>query len=194
MKKIWLVRHGQSRSQTGETDDSLNPCLTDKGSEQARRLIAAFQDERLDLILISPLQRAWKTYQLSQVQASRVEFDSRLIESDWGIDGFYAPVLPVAIPDFAAPDRHDAWLTSADERAEALVADLVARPADNILLFGHWGIFNRIFWAFTGMDENNKLARATMDNTGISLLEVDDQGYRFIRSWNDRAHLADLLD
>ena len=194
MKKIWLVRHGQSRVQTGETDDSLNPFLADKGSEQARRLIAVFQNERFDLILISPLQRAWRTYQLSQAKASRVEFDSRLIESDWGIEGFYAPILPVTIPDFAEPDRHDAWLKSADVRAEALVEDLFARQGDNILLFGHWGIFNRIFWAFTGMDENNKLARVTMDNAGISLIEVDKKGYRFIRYWNERTHVADLLE
>jgi len=27
MKKIWLVRHGQSQAQNGETDDTLNPYL-----------------------------------------------------------------------------------------------------------------------------------------------------------------------
>ena len=41
---------------------------------------------------------------------------------------------------------------------------------NNILMFVHWSIFNRIFWAFIGMDTINKLARITTDNTGISLL------------------------
>ena len=194
LKKIWLVRHGQSQAQNGETDDTLNPYLSDLGCRQATRLIEPLKDQEFDLILLSPLQRAWKTYQLSEAKARRVEFDSRLIESDWGIEGFYAPVLPVTIPDFAEPDRHDAWLTSHDERAEELVADLVARPENNILMFAHWGIFNRIFWAFIGMDTINKLARITTDNTGISLLEVDEKGYRFIRYWNERSHVSDLLE
>ena len=113
---------------------------------------------------------------------------------DRRIEGFYAPVLPVTIPDFAEPDRHDAWLTNHDERAEGLVADLVARPENNILMFAHWGIFNRIFWAFIGMDTINKLTRITTDNTGISLVEVDEKGYRFIRYWNERSHVSDLLE
>ena len=61
-------------------------------------------------------------------------------------------------------------------------------------MFAHWGIFNRIFWAVIGMDTINKLARITTDNTGISLLEVDEKGYRFIRYWNERSHVSDLLE
>ena len=194
MKRIWLVRHGQSQSQSGESDDQLNPDLSDLGGRQAKRLIEPLKDLDLDLILLSTLQRAWKTYQFSEAKARRVEFDSRVIESDWGRQGFYAPILPVVNPEFAEPDRHDAWLKSADERAESLVEDLVERPEENILLFGHWGIFNRIFWAFVGMDTNNKLARINTDNTGISLLEIDEKGYRFIRYWNERTHVIDLLE
>ena len=35
VKRIWLVRHGQSQSQTGESDDHLNPPLSDLGIVQA---------------------------------------------------------------------------------------------------------------------------------------------------------------
>jgi hypothetical protein len=34
---------------------------------------------------------------------------------------------------------------------------------------------------------------APMDNTAISLLEIDDQDRRVIRYWNDRAHVIDLI-
>ena len=51
---------------------------------------------------------------------------------------------------------------------------MLKHQENNILMFAHWGIFNRIFWAFIGMDTINKLARITTDNTGISLLEVDE--------------------
>jgi hypothetical protein len=32
-----------------------------------------------------------------------------------------------------------------------------------------------------------------MDNTAISLLELDDDQNHIIRYWNDRAHVADIL-
>ena len=107
-KRIWLVRHGQSRSQTGESDDHLDPELSDLGVEQARRLVAPLRELPLDAVLISPLRRARQTWQLSQVEADHVEFDSRLIESDWGLPDRYAPILPVTTPDIALPDRQDA--------------------------------------------------------------------------------------
>ena len=71
---------------------------------------------------------------------------------------------------------------------------MMKNQENNILMFVHWSIFNRIFWAFIGMDTINKLARITTDNTGISLLEVDEKGYRFIRYWNERSHVSDLLE
>ena len=42
---------------------------------------------------------------------------------------------------------------------------------------------------------SNKQGRlvASMDNTAISLFEIDDRGNRTIRYWNDRSHVMDLL-
>ena len=53
MKRIWLVRHGQSQSQSGESTDPLNPDLSDLGGRQAKRLIEPLKDLNLDLILLS---------------------------------------------------------------------------------------------------------------------------------------------
>jgi len=38
MKRIYLVRHGESRSQTGEDSDGVDPELSSLGIQQARRL------------------------------------------------------------------------------------------------------------------------------------------------------------
>ena len=123
MKKIWLVRHGQSQSQSAEDNDMVDPELSELGRQQARRLAKPLQNFELDLILISPLRRAWQTYQLSGVQNSRCEFDSRLIESDWGIAGWYEDILPVPTPDLAKPDQHNAWLEPVEKRTTRLVVD-----------------------------------------------------------------------
>ena len=194
MKHIWLVLHAQSKSQTGEDGDGRNPELSELGKRQAQRLIEPFQDLEPDSILISPLTRAWHTYQLSQVKAPHVEFDSRLAESNWGIPDCYQAILPLHLPDIANTDRHHALLQPVEERAVALINDLLKRVEESIMLFGHWGIFAHIFQVFVGIKQGRNSIIARMDNTGISLLEVNTNGRRSIRFWNDRAHVLDLLE
>ena len=116
-----------------------------------------------------------------------------MIESDWGIAGWYEDILPVPTPDLAKPDQHNAWLEPVVKRTTKLVADLLKIPNENLLLFGHWGIFNHIFAEFAGIDLTKNSVKAPMDNTAISLLELDDDQNHIIRYWNDRAHVADIL-
>lgn len=193
MKQIWLVRHGQSRSQSGEDPDVLNPELSELGREQAQRLARRLNSLRFDTIWVSPLKRAWQTYELAQPTAGHVEFDSRLIESDWGIDRYYESILPVSAPGSACADRHDAWLVAVAERSPSLVKSLLHAAEEKILLFGHWGIFNNLLLTFTGMDTCGVSVLAPMDNSAISLLQIDDRDRRVIGYWNDRAHVMDLL-
>ena len=193
MKQIWLVRHGQSRSQSAEDADVVDPELSELGRRQAERLVNPLHNLRSDLILISPLRRAWQTYQLSGIRNGYCKFDSRLIESDWGIDGWYKEILPVKTPGIAEPDDHNAWLEPVEKRVAKLLADLLKDASRKMVLFGHWGIFNHIFAAFTGIDRTKTSVSAPMDNTAISLLELDDDQNHIIRYWNDRAHVIDIL-
>lgn len=196
MKRIYLVRHGQSRSQAGEVKDGVDPELTDLGKLQARRLIKPLSKMEIDRILVSPLRRARYTYELSQANARKAEFDSRVIESNWGIPDYYEKILPVVTPDTAKADHQNAWLTDVGERCKGLLGELLNSEEECILLFGHWGVFNKLFQVFTQwVDVPNKQKRlvASMDNTAISLLEIDDDGNRVIRYWNDRSHVIDLL-
>lgn len=194
MKSIWLVRHGESKSQTGESSDHINPELNERGKKQAAKLEYRLGDVNPDWIIISPLPRAWQTCELAQVHAWRTEFDSRLIELDWGKSHIHETILPVETPEFAKPDRHNAWLQTDDERTTALVGDLLATDKERILLFVHWGVFSLILLTFTGLITPHNTIRATMDNAGVSLLEVDGKRNRYIRYWNDRSHVIDLLD
>lgn len=188
MKQFWLVRHGESQSQTGEVEDGRNPGLSALGRRQAARLSEPLRDLAVDAILLSPLQRAWQTYQLARVSAPTVEFDSRLAESNWGRPDYYRPILPLSTPTIAAPDRHDAWLQPVEQRVTALMADLMQRPEERVLLFGHWGVFGALFRVFVGLAAGDDLRWATMDNTGISLLEQGDDQRRYLRFWNARPH------
>lgn len=192
-KLIWLVRHGQSQAQSGESGDQLNPPLSVMGVFQAQRLADVLRDLTLDCILVSPLRRAWHTYQLSQAQASHAEYDSRLVEPDWGHAQGYASILPVSTPDIALPDRQNAWLVPVQDRAVSLVDALVTCNWQTVLLYGHVYVFSRILLAFMGLDVHSQTLGAVTDNAAISLLEIDDEQRRFVRYWNERAHVMDLL-
>ncbi|MBD3305511.1 hypothetical protein GF339_03945 [candidate division KSB3 bacterium] len=193
MKRIWLVRHAHSRSQSGEDPDGRNPELSELGKRQALRLTTPLTQLEVDCIVLSPLKRAWTTFQIAGISAPHVEFDSRLAESDWGISGYYADILPLSLPPIAAPDPHHALLTPVEERAAHLLNDLLARDHQNVLLFGHWGIFGQLFRAFVGLSSRANSVRATMDNTALSLFEIDEDQQRYIRLWNERMHVLDLL-
>jgi len=193
MRRIWFVRHGESKAQTGEDEDPRNPELSARGMEQARRLSVALDGIAFDRILVSPLTRACQTYELSGVDRSVAEFDSRVMESEWGDPEFYASVLPLQPPAIAAPDRHHAYDRPVEQRATEVMDDVVGSDSESCLIVGHWGICGRLFMAFTGADTHNWTVLPSMDNAAVSLMEVDDAGRRWVRYWNDRSHVADLL-
>jgi len=193
MKRIWLVRHGQSMAQTQETGDHLNPDLSALGAQQAQRLADRLGDIPFERILISPLIRAWRTFELSGLKAKKAQFDSRVAESNWEQPDFYASILPVLTPDIAKPDRHDAWRMDPAERSASLIRELVAGQEENVALFGHWGIFSIIFRTITGVKHEAPILTASMSNACVSLFEYNDDGNITMPFWNDSTHVMDIL-
>ena len=188
MKQIYLVRHAESQALGKDSDEYLNPGLSDLGLQQAPRLAGRLKDIEVDGILISPLRRAWQTYQLAHVNAPRVEFDSRLVELVPG----YEKILPVPTCGGVEPDRHDVWLKGGEERCADLLGELLAGEENSFLLFGHGLLFSYFFRAFAGIGSAEYYIHT--DNTGVSLIELEDEGRRVVQYWNDRAHVADLLE
>ncbi len=183
--RIWLVRHGESRAQTGETDDQCDPELSETGERQARRLRKGLASLEPDLILISPLRRAVATFALSGVKAPRMCFDSRVAEGNWGIPAFYDAIQPVITPDeLAEADVHDAWRIADETRARSVLEDVQNRDVERVLIFGHYGIFSRIFAVFCGVETAEHSLSAMMDNTAVSCLEYSEDGRRRVLFWN----------
>ncbi|MDO8614108.1 MAG: histidine phosphatase family protein [Dehalococcoidia bacterium] len=59
--RVYLIRHAQSRGNTGEDLTTGDPDLTDVGWEQARRLGERLKGQRLDAVYASPLRRTQET-------------------------------------------------------------------------------------------------------------------------------------
>ncbi len=195
MTELLLIRHGQSQAQSGEDPDQVNPALSARGQQQAGRvagILAAFKPE---LVVSSPLRRAWQTYAACAVPGVQVVFDSRIAEANWGNADFYAGIQPVRTPDFGAPDTHDAWKLPAEQRATAFLNDMLVGDIARIAVIGHWGIFRELFRVFCADGQAVAMTVvATMDNCAVARLAVDEHGTRVMHAWNERAHVADLLE
>lgn len=188
MKNIWLVRHGESMSQIDENVDGVNPPLSPHGEIQARRLSERLKSIHADIVLVSPLIRAVNTFRLSKYTADIVRYDTRIIESDWGISSYYCAQNFENVPSIAESDGFTAYAQPVRERAESLLQYIYDSPYSEYLLFGHWGVFMEIFKVFTGIPETMPLI-TEMENTAVSHLYINDEGHRRVCMWNDYTHV-----
>lgn len=84
---LYVVRHGEvpwnkENRVCGLTDQPL----TEKGLEQAHELALSLSDKKIDIIISSPLKRAYQTgFAVSEMYGIPIITDSRLIEQNYGI-------------------------------------------------------------------------------------------------------------
>ncbi|HCE43470.1 MAG TPA: hypothetical protein DET40_07965 [Lentisphaeria bacterium] len=195
IKKIWLVRHAQSRAQT-EEEYGIDAGLSKNGVRQAERLAKVFNKTYFDRIYLSPLKRSRETFEASKIKGACVEFDSRLIEEL--PEGAYSHILPYDIlPDYARNDRHNAWLASARSRAVEFMDEIYSLNDRNILIVSHCGFLNHLLTVFISWHENDlieKLKYCHMNNTGISVFSLGaDRRTDSMLAWNDVRHVHDLI-
>ncbi len=79
--RLYLIRHAQSQSNTGEDLTTGDPDLTEVGVEQARRLGQRMKDQRLDAVYASPLRRTQETaFAIAELNGLEVHPKSDLVE------------------------------------------------------------------------------------------------------------------
>jgi broad specificity phosphatase PhoE len=183
MKTIWLIRHGQSRSQVDDQESPVDPPLTELGLVQAKSLSDRLAAVDVDVIIVSPLQRTRDTYRCSGLRAPQVRMDKRLLESDWGDPEFYAGHEFYTGDECGAPDPTDAHLEPCFQRAVSLLNSIETAPQASFALFGHWGIFQNLLKAFLELSETANVS-APMDNAAVSNLYISERGDRGIYRWN----------
>ena len=82
--KIYIVRHGQVRSNALNMYNSEDEDLTDKGVEQANELKEKIKDIDVDIIICSPLLRAIHTANIINVKSKEIIVDDRIKKRDPG--------------------------------------------------------------------------------------------------------------
>jgi alpha-ribazole phosphatase len=161
--RLLLIRHGETewnreKRYLGSTDIGLN----DSGLRQAAALANYLEDEGVDVIYTSPLQRAsWTAQKIAKPHGLDPLVDDRLSELSFG----FFEGLTFAEAEGQYPDLFSAWLGDYDQSppdGESL-ADLGQRIADflealkrrkrpdNVVVVAHGGVVREMLRQLLGM-------------------------------------------
>lgn len=205
MTEILLIRHGETewnaiRRLQGHLDIALNA----EGERQAEALARALQDERLDVIIASDLQRAMQTAQaIALPRGMPIEIEPGLRERCYGA---FEGVLYSEIAG-RFPEAHAAWqareldarfpegerkaetLAEFHERAVNTITRLALRhPNRKIALVTHGGVLECAYRAATGIGLSPERDFEIL-NASINRI-VWDGSCLHVAEWSNVAHLA----
>jgi len=185
--QTWPMRHGATEwsvagRHTGRTDLPLTP----DGEAQARRLGERLAGQRFQLVLVSPLARAWRTCELAGY-APQAEADMDLVEFDYGdYEGLTTAQIRASVPGWtiwSGPCPGGETLTEVAARADRVIERVRASGAADVALFAHGHVLRILAARWCGLDP--ALGRCfSLDPATRSVLgwEHDEPT---VRSWNE---------
>ena len=205
MKKIYLVRHGETVGNVEKFSQLPDTELTHKGREGAQALAARFKDVPVDLLLASPFTRAQQT-------AERIGEVAKLsVET---IDAVHELLRPESVVGKIWNDEvgkiymqylKEMWTESSDMEGAENYKDILSRcdaakkfldesEAKNIVVVSH-GDFLRFFITvlLVGRNASPEVLESTfwslgrISNVGVSLVSVDGDKWK-LDIYNDKSH------
>ncbi len=188
-KYIYLVRHAQSEfNEKGIFQGRLDSDLTPLGFVQARLVAKFLADEGVEVVISSPQKRAYKTaLTISDVLDIDLEVDERIKEMSFGVlegKNFWELFEkerdmmtswlknPVKFP---LPTQEP--MEAFEKRVLSFLEDLKGRTENRIAVVGHGGTLHAMVCLSLGFGLE-KLWQVHMDNTGVSLLEMEGDSFR----------------
>jgi len=196
MKKVYLLRHGESKAQLGE-ELSFDSELSKNGIKQSKNLKKILPSINFDIIFVSPLKRARQTFENTGVSREKVHFDSRLAEMLPSES--YSSILPYQKNfGYGKPDRHNAWHIDPIDRMGNFLNDLYNIKARTILIVGHAVALSNLLNIFLMRDSSNGIDKVSfkyslMNNAALSVFELaekkDKNNCDKLLLWNYTEHL-----
>ncbi|WP_245580358.1 histidine phosphatase family protein [Arthrobacter castelli] len=138
--RLWLLRHGETEwaregRHTGLTDVEL----TAEGEALAAGIKSRLEHITFDLVLTSPLQRAWRTAELAGL--NQAEEEPRVVEWDYGdYEGLTTDEIREKEPGWSIWTHGARGGESAGQvaaRADAVIARVRSSGHRNVMLVAH---------------------------------------------------------
>lgn len=158
MKRVRLIRHGESAANAGEaTLDHATIPLTQKGMAQAS-LVAGSFTQAPDLIVASPFSRAqatamqtvaafpsvpfeiWSIHEFTYLEPARCINTTVAQRRDW-VEGYWAK----SDPAFKDGEGAESFLDFIS-RAQSFLDRLAEHPAQDVAVFSHGQLINAVTW------------------------------------------------
>lgn len=214
MKRIYLIRHGESEDNASNLESHDHTPLSEKGRKQAEDLARRFESISVDAIVSSPFVRTHSTAQeIARLKDKEIEFSELFVERRVPSTAYGKSFDSEEVKEvyaelnknyFTPHARHSDEETFEDvkERARKALAHLESSDVDNIVVVTH-GMFIMMLMAYMIFGENAtgpeflRMFRTFRNsNTGITWCEYDSSiksdertGWRIV-AWNDHAHLG----
>jgi probable phosphoglycerate mutase len=192
---VYLARHGETAwSLTGQHTGLTDLPLTERGERNARRLGERLAGLTFAKVYSSPLQRAFRTCELSGFGGVAV-VDRDLVEWDYGLyEGRTSAEILKERPDWqlfrdGCPGGETAQHVGA--RADRVVAR-IREVGDDVLVFSS-GHFIRVLAArWVGGDPQAPGRKFMLTTASLSAVGYEHSLSRpVIRLWNDDRHVGD---
>lgn len=191
-----LIRHGETAWNVelryqGSTDIPLN----DLGVRQAQALADSMRGEQWDVIVSSPLQRAWNTAlpiaEAIGIDAEHLIPDPRLMERAFGVgEGLLGHERESQYPG----DTWEGLESRADVETRAVEAleDYLGRyPNNRIIMVAHGGWINAVLEVLSNGEYG--YGKSVILNTSRTSISHDGDGWH-VTNVSDASHLEALVN
>ena len=171
--KLYVVRHGETAENFNDClCGRINSSLTENGIEQAKIVRDKFKDERIDLIISSPLDRCKQTASVIADGKIPVIYSDSLLGRDHG------EFTGVSKSKINFDEYWNYNMNIQYERAES-VRDLYNRVArlieklkekyhdKNIIIVTHSGVLRVLYYYFAGIPDNGVLSEIEIKNCDV---------------------------
>lgn len=202
MKKLYLIRHGQSKwnieeKVQGQTDISL----TKKGKHEAELMGKRLKNKKIDSIYSSDLSRAYETASIiGEKIDKKIKTMEELREMNFGIwEGMYNLEIKEKEPiDFilwrkdpcALKIEKGETLDELQERAMNAINNIINNdPGKNIVIISHGATLKTIILGLIKM-ELFHFKNLTLSNVGLTIIEFRDYN-KVIKVLNDTSHIKE---
>jgi alpha-ribazole phosphatase/probable phosphoglycerate mutase len=198
--RLVFIRHGTSTwNDERRIQGQLDPPLSEKGRDQARKLGARFRDVEVDGFYSSDLSRARETAEAISEQIGRApEFLAELREvalGEW--EGLQRAEIVARYPEqWSRWTEHPSWdivpggegTEAFEARVGAAIETLVARHrSGQVLVVTHGGVIQVALLRVVGRSSNG-LFPFTIDNTSVTVLQGSPDRL-LVGRVNDTCHL-----
>ncbi len=175
---LYVTRHGATlKNELGLIQGQTECDLSNKGVEDAKKLATTVKNIDIDVVISSPLKRAYDTARIITEERLPINTDDRLIERDWGLcEGAHIEEV----------DTVKCWnfFLNIDNNGIEKVQDLLARISEfledikvkykdkNVLVVAHSAVLRAIHYCLHPIPEDGDMSKLEIPNLRLIEYEI----------------------